>query len=138
VEIKLDLFIKSVKYGAIASLGLIIDFALVIALIELFGIFYLLAVSIGFTGGLLVTFKLSEMYIFNKSKHSNNKTFILFGVIGVIGLLLLSFFMFILTGLMGLNYLLAKIISTVVVFAWNFLARNSLYGPEDVRIPYEL
>lgn len=49
-------------------------------------------------------------------------------IIGLVGLCLLNALMFGLVGLANLNYIVAKTLATVVVYFWNYFARNSLYS----------
>jgi putative flippase GtrA len=61
----------------------------------------------------------------------------LFGLIGLIGLGILSLLMWLLTGGLGLNYVLSKIVATAFVYAWNFLARRAMYHDEPVAVDAE-
>lgn len=116
------------QYFGAALIGLFFDFATLVILKEVFNLNYLLAAAGGFILGLVVVFVLSDKFVFSnpkiKSKHLN---FILFGVIGLVGLGLLSFFMWLFTGVIGINYIISKVLATVFVYMWNFFARRSLY-----------
>lgn len=62
---------------------------------------------------------------FRESKISNRKLeFILFGLIGLIGLGLNNLFIYLLTDLMGLYYMVSKLVTAVLVYLWNFLGRR--------------
>ena len=52
--------------------------------------------------------------------------FLVFAVIGVIGLALNEAIMYVGTDLMSLHYMVSKLISTGIVFFWNFFARKVL------------
>ncbi|WP_317194354.1 GtrA family protein [Bacteroides faecis] len=63
--------------------------------------------------------------MFRSSKIKNKKIeFILFGLIGVIGLGLNNVLLYFFTDLIGLYYMLSKLITAVLVYAWNFLGRR--------------
>lgn len=119
------------RYGFAASLGLVIDFATVIVFTELLSFYYLLSVSIGFTFGLIVTFQISKKYVFGTPKGNPQKNFFLFGIIGLVGLGMLNLIVLGLTDLAGINYLISKILATIVVFLWNFFARKTLFANDD-------
>lgn len=53
--------------------------------------------------------------------------FCTYAIIGIIGLGLDTLFMWIGTSIIGFYYLLSKIVSTGLVFIWNFCARKALY-----------
>lgn len=117
-----------IKYFGAALVGYVVDFGTLIILHDLFGVHYLISASAGFLLGLIVVYIISNKYVFGESKLASRKTeFLLFAVIGLVGLGILNGLMFVMTGLFAINYILSKILATVVVYAWNFLARRSLY-----------
>ena len=115
------------KYAVAASVGLVIDFMIVFVLSEIFDLYYLLSVCAGFIVGLIVTFFLSNRLAFGDPGEQKRRVFIYFGLIGIGGLVILNISVFVLTEHAGLNYLLSKAVSTLVVFLFNFFARRSLY-----------
>jgi len=126
------------RYFFVAGIGLIVDFSFVVICKELLDIYYLVAVAIGFISGLVVTYLLSNRFVFGAPKGSQLKSFVLFGVIGLVGLFILSVLVWVMAGKLGINYLIAKCLATIVVFLWNFIARRTLYDPEEIDLPYEL
>lgn len=116
-----------VKYGLGAVIGLAIDFAIVVITVEVFGLYYLLGVCLGFIVGLIVTFEISNRYVFGQPKTSKKSLFIFFGVIGLIGLLILNALVWFFTEIAEINYIVSKVIATAFVFLWNFFARKRLY-----------
>jgi putative flippase GtrA len=71
---------------------------------------------------------MSNIFVFKDSKIKSKSLEIgIFALIGIIGLGILSIAMWVFTGLLGINYLLSKIIGTVFVYAWNFFARRAMY-----------
>lgn len=127
-----------IRYFFVAFVGLVVDFGTVIFTKEVLEFHYLLAAVTGFVFGLAVTFTLSNRFVFGVPRGSQKKAFFLFGLIGLVGLLILSGLMFIMTGLIGLNYIISKTLATGVVFVWNFIARRTLYDPQEIKLPYEL
>ena len=105
-----------------------VDLSTLIICKELFHLHYLLSATLGFMLGLVVVYTLSSRYVFGASKlASKRREFALFALIGIIGLLILNVLMWVLTAGLGINYLASKIGATVVVYAWNFFARRSMY-----------
>ena len=116
------------RYFAAAGVGYAGDFLTLIFLHQVLGVHYLLSAAAGFLVGLAVLYVISKRYVFGVSKLSSKTAEIgLFALIGVVGLGILTLLMWLLTGLLGVNYLLAKIAATVVVYSWNFFARRTLY-----------
>lgn len=111
-----------------AGFGYIVDFGTLYVLHDFFGIHYLVAAASGFILGLIVVYILSNLFVFGDSKIKSKSLEIgLFAFVGIVGLGILSLLMYLLTDIAGINYLIAKILATVVVYMWNFFARRSLY-----------
>ncbi len=122
------LAIQFTKYFGVASIGYIIDFGTMVLCKEVFQLNYLLAATIGFILGLIVVYVLSSRYVFGESRlQSRRSEFALFALIGLVGLGILNMLMWMLTGGLHIDYMLSKILATVVVYAWNFFARRALY-----------
>lgn len=118
-------FLRYIFVGGVAA---IVNIGALYVLKEIFDIYYLVANIISFVLGLLTNYMLSKTYVFAK-EHSINKTieFINYTLIGVIGLGLDTLFIWTMTDVIGVYYIVSKIISTCVVFVWNFLGRKMLY-----------
>lgn len=118
-----------IKYFGVALVGLVVDFGMLIVLHDVFHVHYLLAAAGGFVAGLAVNYALSSKYVFKNSKlKSRTLEFALFGVVGLIGLGLLSLSMWLLVSVLGIQYLIAKCLATIVVYIWNFVGRKALYN----------
>ncbi len=116
------------KYFGVALIGLFFDFFTLIFLREVIGVNYLLAAMGGFIVGLLVVYFLSNKVVFTNPKiKSSTIQFVIFAIIGLVGLGILSFLMWLFTEIMGFNYIISKVFSTIFVYCWNFFARRSLY-----------
>lgn len=116
------------RYFLVAGLGYIVDFGVLFVLHDFFHVHYLVAAAISFTLGLVVVYIMSSIYVFSDSKIRSKYVEIgIFALIGIIGLGILSVSMWILTGLLGINYLISKVIATVGVYMWNFFARRAMY-----------
>lgn len=117
-----------IRYLVAAFAGYIADFGLLYVLHEFLHVHYLLAAAVSFTIGLVVVYILSSVFVFGDSKIKKKSAEIgLFTLVGIAGLGILSLLMWVLVSLLGINYLVAKIGATVVVYIWNFFARRALY-----------
>jgi putative flippase GtrA len=122
--------VQLLRYFWVAMAGLVVDFLLLFLLTTVFSLYFLIGTAAGFVGGLIVTYFLGERFVFHSPKISSGSTrFAIFGLIGLVGLGLLSLLMWLLTDVGHLYYLFSKVLATVVVYLWNFLARRKLYGP---------
>lgn len=120
--------IQFMKYFGVALIGYIFDFGSMIICKEIFHFYYLISATIGFILGLIVVYILSGRYVFGESKLSSRRQeFLIFTLIGLVGLGILSLLMWVMTSGLQINYILSKLLATIVVYAWNFFARRSLY-----------
>ena len=116
-----NLFIQFFRYTLVGGLAFVVDLVLLFVLTEYAHWHYLVSATLSFLAGLLVNYILSTQWIFRSSKIKNKKIeFILFGLIGVIGLGLNNVLLYFFTDLIGLYYMLSKLITAVLVYAWNF------------------
>jgi len=118
-------FIQLFRYTFVGGFAFIIDFSLLFVLTEYAGIHYLVSAAIALTAGLIINYFLSILWVFDKRKLVNKSVeFTLFAAIGIIGLGLNELFIWVFTEFAGLYYLLSKIVSTAIVYLWNFFARK--------------
>lgn len=118
---------QMLRYLFVAGIAFVVDFSALFVLTDVAGLHYLISTVLAFCLGIVVNYSLSVAWVFSKRKlASKHLEFVAFGVIGVVGLALLAVLMWLLTDLLGLHYLLSKIIATAIVFFWNFLARKFL------------
>jgi len=115
------------RYTFVGGFAFLVDFGLLYILTEFAGFHYLLSATISFVAGLVVNYLLSKIWVFTRSTYSNNKVeFLLFAVIGVVGLLINNACLWLLSSVVGLWYMLSKVITTVITYLWNFFARKYL------------
>ena len=120
-----NLFVQLFRYTLVGGAAFIVDFGLLFVLTEYMDCHYLLSATLSFLMGLLVNYLISIRWVFRESKISNRKLeFILFGLIGLIGLGLNNLFIYLLTDLMGVYYMVSKLVTAVLVYLWNFLGRR--------------
>lgn len=121
--------VQLLRYAFVGGIAFIVDFGVLALLTESMEMPYLLSACFGFIGGLTANYLLSIHWVFNKQTSESKDViidFILFTIIGVVGLGLNALIMWIATEKFESHYLLSKIISTIIVFGWNFLGRRAL------------
>lgn len=111
-------FIQLFKYGLGGSLAFILTFSSTYILKEKLGFYYLLASMIGYLLGLVVNFIFQAAVTFKTDPTAQK--FILFLGFQLVGLLLFSLLMFLLTERLFFFYLISLVISSFIVFLFNF------------------
>lgn len=119
--------IQFFRYAFVGAIASVVDWAVLWAL-EYVGIYYLLASVFAFFAGLATNFFLSKKLVFNaqQSRVGNVSEFVAYAAIGVVGLLITLGIMYLLTDVLKIYFMFSKIIATVIVLVWNFLARKVL------------
>jgi putative flippase GtrA len=113
------------RYTFVGGFAFLVDFGTLFVLTEYFNIHYLISAGIAFILGLIVNYFLSVKWVFNSRAVKNRMLeFLLFTLIGLVGLGLNELFLWVLTDILLIYYLLSKIITTVIVYLWNFFARK--------------
>ncbi len=119
-------FIQFFRYIFVGGIAFLAD-AGALWLCEKF-MHYLIAAAIAFVFGLVVNYVLSVCFVFSADERTTSRTaeFIIYAVIGVIGLGLTELIMWLFTDVIGLYFLLSKIVAAAIVLVWNFVARKKI------------
>jgi len=98
---------------------------MLVVLTQGMGVYYLHAAAIAFGVGLLTSYLLSIGWVFHARTWQNPWVEVgLFTLIGGMGLLWCGVCIWLLTEYAHLHYLCSKMVSALVVFLWNFLAKK--------------
>jgi len=131
-----NLFIQIIRYITAGGIAFVVDFALLYLLTDFFDFHYLTSSRISFSVGLIITYLFSIFWIFDKRRIDNRKVeFLIFVVIGIIGFVLTDLFMKFFTDFLSVHYLLSKILTTIIVFVWNFVAKRFILFTEKNQEP---
>jgi len=122
-----SLLYQFARYLVVGGLAFAIDFGSLYLLTEFAGLHYLISAAVAFLLGLLANYCLSRIWVFARRTMDNSAVeFAVFAVIGVVGLGLNEGIIWFGREKIHLHYLVAKIISAMIVLMWNFGARRSL------------
>ena len=117
--------IQLFRYTFVGGVAFIFDFGSLYILTEYFNIYYLVSAAMAFLLGLTINYLLSVRWVFEKrSIKSKHVEFVVFVLIGIIGLALNELFIWFFTEIAGTHYLYSKLISTLLVYLWNFFIRK--------------
>nr|MBQ9201381.1 GtrA family protein [Bacteroidales bacterium] len=119
------LVVQLLRYSVVGGVAFLVDYGSLWLLTEAVGLHHLVSAAIAFILGLICNYVISTAWVFGESKVNNRLVeFTVFSIIGVVGLGFNELIIYFFTDVCGLHYMLSKIISTVIIFFWNFFARR--------------
>ncbi len=127
-----DIFLQLFRYIFVGGTAFAVDFFFLYFFSDICGIYYLISAVLSFIISVLVNYVMSTKWVFNQDNIDNKVLeFNLFILISTIGLVFTEILLYFFTDIVGLYYLISKIISAIIVLFWNFLARRVMFYGKD-------
>ena len=122
-----NVFIQLFRNFFVCIAAFVVDFTLQYVLVDICGMYYLIAQAISHVTGGLVNYLMSIIWVFDKKPQKRvYMHFIYFSIIGAVGLGINTLILWLFTSVFGWYHMYSKIIATIVVFLFNFYARKYL------------
>ncbi|HYH03641.1 MAG TPA: GtrA family protein [Bacillota bacterium] len=115
----------------VSFIAFAVDFSVLFGLTDIMHMHYLISASVAFLLGLGVNYFFSVKWVFNTQGNKKRFQFLIFSLIGIVGLGSNEVFIWIFTEKLHLHYLMSKVVSTAVVYFWNFFARKIILFKEN-------
>lgn len=112
------------KFGVNGVVCFVIDYGVMILLTECFGVYYLISAGISFTLSVIVNYIICVRWVFDNASNTGKKAKMIFIGSSIAGLGLNQLLMWFLVDLIGIFYMIAKIISTLIVMVWNYVMKR--------------
>lgn len=123
-----NIYLQFFRYIFVGGTAFIVDFFFLYFFSDICGIYYLLSGILSFIISVLVNYIMSTRWVFNQENIENRIIeFNLFIIISTIGLAFTEILLYFFTDIIGLYYLISKIISAIIVLFWNFIARRIMF-----------
>ena len=120
--------IQLIRYFFVGGVAPLFSILALFIFTSILNIYYILSNIMGFVIGLTVNYYLTKKIVFTDNVKINSFfEYGIYAIIGFIGLIVDTLFLWYFTSIIGLFYMTSKVISTTVVFLWNFTARKILY-----------
>ena len=136
---------QMLKFGVVGGIAFVIDYGVMVLLVELFGMNPVLAAGISFCVSVTFNYFASMRYVFtHRADLSRRAEFVIFIILSLIGLGLNELLMWFGVDILLVSYLIVKLFATAVVMGWNFFSRKKwLDAPEggyelDPEVAHEL
>ena len=127
-----NILIQLFRYVFVGGTAFAVDFFFLYFFSDICGIYYLISAIFSFIISVLVNYVMSTEWVFNQGNIENKVVeFNLFLLISTIGLVFTEILLYLFTDVIGMYYLISKIISAIIVLFWNFLARRVMFYGKD-------
>ena len=127
-----DIFLQLFRYIFVGGTAFVVDFFFLYFFSDICGIYYLISAVLSFIISVLVNYIMSTKWVFNQDNIENKVLeFNLFILISTIGLGFTEILLYFFTDIVGLYYLISKVIAAIIVLFWNFLARRIMFYGKD-------
>lgn len=113
-------FVKFLGVGSISAIG---HYGVLIGLVSGFGADPVLSSTLGAFVGALINYTLNYRFTFQSSQQ-HTETLSRFAVIALLGMGLNTFLMWLGVAVLSLHYLLAQILTTLLVIIWSFMGNR--------------
>lgn len=119
-------FGEKLRYLFVGGSCAVADLAILYLLVDFLHVWYLAASIISFILVGLIGYGGQKYFTFkNESKNHKKQLFTFFVIVGI-GLLINSFSMFFFVSFVGLWYILASIVTKLIVLVWNYAANKHI------------
>lgn len=132
-KVKLKEFTVFIKYAMVGVTGTALDVGSLYVFVDLLHIPVLVAAALSFILAVVNNFILNKIWTFRNSSRNFRKQFIKFFIVSVVGLVLTEICMAVFVYLLGIWYIASKLITSVIVLTWNFLANKNWTFTEKIR-----
>lgn len=127
-----NIYLQFFRYIFVGGIAFVVDFFFLYFFSDICGIYYLISGVLSFIISVLVNYVMSTKWVFNQDQINNRVLeFNLFLLISTIGLVFTEILLYVFTDIIGLYYLLSKIIAAIIVLFWNFIARRVMFYGKD-------
>jgi len=114
------------RFAISGGVCFLVEYGCLIVLKEFFVVHYLIAAGIGFVLSVALNYLMCVRWVFPEAQDKGHKAKLLFFVTSLIGLVLNQLFMWAFVDGLGIYYLLAKVITTVLVMVWNYITKRKV------------
>jgi len=119
------LLMQILKFVIVGGIATIIDFGVLVLLKEVFGMKPVIANVISFTVSVIYNYIASVKWVFDVNKDQDKKTqFVVFVILSVIGLGINTLIIWLCDDVLGIYYLIGKVLATGIVMVFNFVTRK--------------
>lgn len=117
--------IQIFRYLFVGGIAAVFNFGILYFSVEFLSLHYLIGAFISYIIAAIITYPLCLKWVFDKNRHSHSVALLTIFVISSIGLEFHEIILYILVDFFSIYYLLANLVSAILIFFWNFFARKT-------------
>jgi putative flippase GtrA len=120
--------IQIFRYGLVVAIAFPIDIGLLYVFTDKLHIYYVLSAILSFSISMVANYALSVIWVFSqRTKRALWKEAVMFSFVGFVGLGLTALLIWFFTSVIGIHYIVSKLIAVAFVFFWSFGARRFMF-----------
>ena len=121
---KLLQYLEMIRFIIVGVITFVVDYGLLYICTEYIGLYYMYSTAIAFIVAVIFNYWLCVVYVFTNIQRQTSKQALLFVGSSAVGLGLNQICMWFFVEIFGIYYMLAKIISIIIVMAWNYIMKR--------------
>lgn len=122
-----DSFVQFFRYLFVGGLASVVDWTALWFFYDIVNIYKYVSIALAFACGLLVNYIFSSLFVFTNVENGNRTSqFTIYLTTGLMGLGWTELFMLLFDEVLGIHYMVSKIITTAIVLLWNFGSKKIL------------
>ena len=112
------------RFCIVGGVSFVVDYSLLYMCTEFAGITYLYSSAIAFTTSVIINYWLCLIFVFKNKQKQSSKQKALFIGSSIVGLGLNQLCMYGFVEILGIYYMVAKIMATAIVTIWNYVMKR--------------
>lgn len=117
-------YLEMMRFIIVGAITFVVDYGLLYVCTEYIGLYYMYSTAIAFIAAVIFNYWLCVIYVFTNVQRQTSRQAILFVGSSVVGLGLNQICMWFFVEIFGIYYMLAKMISIIIVMAWNYIMKR--------------
>ena len=117
-------YLEMMRFIIVGAITFVVDYGLLYVCTEYIGLYYMYSTAIAFIASVIFNYWLCVIYVFTNVQRQTSRQAILFVGSSVVGLGLNQICMWFFVEIFGIYYMLAKMISIIIVMAWNYIMKR--------------